>query len=278
MANLIGVPGLIKSIETGGMAFNRSFDEWKPRTQRQKAFLKSFVGEKMKDDSKASIIFASSGIQKFMESEGFQFKPIELSSSQFGLISMLNVLPEWSFSARTVNVNGYKGIEIERKKSHARIYSSPTKKNPETDLIIKVPINKSGDTVCMTAASNPLKGFDLFEEINRIKKGLIPFSFEESYGYLRFPEVSLNQLHNFKWLGGLSLSVDGKKAEVLTAFQHVKINLAIKETTPVLGEPEYYKKKTYAIDSPFYLWVEKPNMVYPSLCAYVDQGDWTKYS
>jgi hypothetical protein len=277
LAEIISVPGLAEGVKMGveffgGAKIDQITPKWRAKNLQQEDFIKNLRRDCQKgnpDGISVSITFDPLEMERIIKEEGIEAniltKVPDHGQYQFGIVSILKAYPRLISGGTITEINGYQGVKTERKKAGIRIFSNLKWKNP----VVGIPL-QNGDTVYMTIAEKKLRKLELFKEVLKIGRGLIQSSFQFSYGYVSFPEIELSQISNIRWLSGLSFTAGGKKVEISHAYQLAKIKLGARPV-PL---SDCYKGKELVIDQPFYLWIERPGMIYPSLCAYVDQRDW----
>jgi hypothetical protein len=143
---------------------------------------------------------------------------------------------------------------------------------------------KSGDLVCMTSAElgasekSMKRNLSLLEKIKTIAISEKTVCYD--YNGVIFPMVDLDQEVDISWLKGMLVTPDFYIAQALqqTKFKmnekgaHVKSAVALGlECTAC---PEKSMRLPLVIDTPFYLWIERPGVTDPIFAAYVTEENW----
>lgn len=270
---------LVKSEDLLGK--NRS---WRAVNDAQVRFLREFFSKRqelIKFSEKELRSWASrvaAELNEVLKKEGFNLRLDDFQAGGFGVVSILDVLVEWLEKGTKTNLivkkkGNYPAVRMEMESSFKICFS------PRHIVPIAVLNTKSGDQVYMTIADHPYRGFDLISRIEEIdsiylKEGL-------PYDFLVFPMVDLNHEVDISWLKSMwTWDQKGDPVEISQALQQTKFKMnetgARTKSAVALGVRYVasLQSRPFIIDKPFFLWIKRPGLSIPVMCAYIDEADW----
>ncbi|MFC1644859.1 hypothetical protein ACFL08_02440 [Patescibacteria group bacterium] len=215
-------------------------------------------------------------INKILKDEGFELQLRNLKPGETAFLSILKILLKWLNPGIECTIQSpgdtksYLGVEIEE---GFQVINSVKTDNP----IICVN-SENGDQVFMTIADEELKDFDLFEKIKLIHHNSHVRSCNTST--VRFPMVDFDQQPDISWLQGMK---HPEAVNITRAMQQTKFKMnekgALLESAAVIVTYKcgpITQPTVITINQPFYLWIKRPRVSLPILCAYMDTDVWSK--
>jgi len=222
-------------------------------------------------------------LNAILKKEGFAIELEQFGQDGFGVVSILDVLVKWLEKGKKSTIDA-DGKQYDAVKMHEGfiVYSSPH--HPYPLLCVST---KSGDQVWMTIADEPLPGFRLLEKINDIKKDIQLVHYDD----VKFPMIDYDQENDISWLLGLKLLSTYRisQARQQTKFKMNEEGAHVKSAVALGFEKCCIRQisKHLVIDKPFYLWIERPtvvfdqqikrvapNLPFPILAGYFDTDCW----
>jgi hypothetical protein len=261
--------------------------QWSANTSLQEYFIKLYNSnlddiEHFSDTELRSWASESAReLNKILSNEGFDIQLDELQNNEIGVVSILDILLKWLKIGQELPINGhdehkYPGVKIKSEFVENRSTFLAGINSKEYTQQIAILNTTNGDVVYMTIADKgELKGFELLEHILSIKKNIEP---DIRPKFVHFPMIDLNHQPDISWLIGLPHSGGGYITQALqqTKFKmnhegaHLKSAVAIAVMRSLSPQIE----SGIIINTPFYLWIERPSVKLPIICAYMDYDVW----
>ena len=217
-------------------------------------------------------------LNKILSTEGFDIQLDELQNNEIGVVAILDLLLKWIKRGVKIDIQGlnnivYPGVKIQQERIDGRDTFISCHSTNHKHPIAKVS-TKNGDTVWMTIADEEITGFELFEHIEQIQKNI---SVNSRRTFVHFPMINLDNQPDTSWLVGLPHTGGGCITQAMqqTKFKmneegaHLKSAVAIATLRGIAP-----KESGITINKPFYLWIERPNVKLPIICAYMDYDVW----
>lgn len=258
-------------------------NDWKPKNETQRRFLKNFLSVCRKDNVDEIELEVSDNADKinvFLKMKGFSIRLQPFPPNTLGFASILDFIVEWLCIGEKIKIdakNGgkYDGVRI--KKDGVSFLESRV--HGYRHIIAGI-LTKSGDMVFMTVPKEPLEGLDLLEMVGDINRniGTLP----NVYDGVRFPMVDLDITNDIGWLKGMStINTKGVPTTVTQAVQQIKIKMnekgarfqsatAISVTLKCINIP----KEDLIIREPFLVWVLRHSCQKPLMAAFITEESW----
>lgn len=265
-------------------------DDWQPKNEIQKRFLKNFLQVCRRDKVPEIELEVSSEAEKinsFLEKKGFSIRLHPFPPNTLGFASILDIIVEWLYLGEKVKIDAkkggmYDGVRI--KKEGVTFFESTLQGYTHTIACIRT---KSGDMIFITVPKEPLEGLDLIEMADTLSKnmdiGNRRRQMPPAYDGIRFPMVDLNITNDIGWLKDMSTTVKTTNvpAEITQAIQQIKIKInekgarfqsatAIVVTLKSVNIPIH----DLIIREPFLIWVKRRNLEKPLMAAFVTEENW----
>jgi hypothetical protein len=208
-----------------------------------------------------------------LEREGFAIRIPALGPSEFGVLSILDVLVEFVREGERATVT-YEGMTYPAVRLAAAGIVIPAGVDHDEPVVLLA--TTSGDRICMTVADRPRSGFDLLARIEVLRAGL--GAIDAPAGSVVFPMVDLSQEEELGWLVGMHTDGDDPYA-VSHGAQQTKFRMdtrgaRVESAAVVAVRVMAAIPRDLVIDRPFFCWVERDGVRAPILAAYVDREHW----
>jgi hypothetical protein len=246
----------------------------------QEAFLRVFyatredLGRLSADELRAWASRDAAELNAILEREGFAIRVPPMEPTEFGVLSILDLLVEFVREGERASVTcdgtTYPAVQLRP----AGIVP-PSRGDHEDPLVVLA--TRSGDRLCLTVADRPRSGFDLLGRIEELRAGLDRAV--EPLGAVVFPMVDLVQEAELGWLVGMQTGDGGAPYVVTYGAQQTKFRMDTRgahvESAAVAGVRFLSATPTdLVIDRPFFCWIERDGVRAPVLAAYIDQEHW----
>ena len=258
--------------------------QWQSESEMQRYFLSKLYYPHLSEIEQFSdtelrswVSEVADELNKILSTEGFDIQLDELQNNEIGVVAILNLLIEWLERGAPVSIrnsNGvYPGVKIQQERIDGHDTFIPYYNSHYSHPIAMISA-KNGDTVWMTVADKEIAGFELFKHIEQIRNNLFVYP-EQTF--VHFPMIDLDHQSDISWLIGLPHTGDGHITQAMqqTKFKmnergaHLKSAVAIATLRGMIP-----RASEIIIDKPFYLWIERPNVKLPIICAYMDYDVW----
>lgn len=266
-------------------------NDWKPKNEIQKRFLKNFLkvcrGDKV-PEIELEVSPEAEKINSFLEKKGFSIRLQPFPPNTVGFASILDLIVEWLYPGEKVKIDAKKGGKYEGvriKKEGGNIFFFESTVHGYKHIIAGLQ-TKSGDTVFITIPKGPLEGLDLIEMVSTLcedniggGRHLHPLA----YDGIRFPMVDLDITNDIGWLKGMSTTtkVGDMPADMTQAVQQIKIKMNEKGARFQSATAFSMVLMCVAniphdliIDEPFLVWVTRPGLEKPLMAAFVTEENW----
>jgi hypothetical protein len=205
-------------------------------------------------------------LNRILEQEGFS---IRLNPCPFGVVAIMDIAVQWEKAGSVtslVDVNDVeyaafaldKGFSIHQPSGYAHPVICI---NTQTE-----------DTVWITVADEPVTDMALLDKINQIRTSPV-LEYARKCDKVIIPMINYDETAELDWLRGLAIG----KYHIDQAKQQTKFKMnesgARAQSAAAFGM-RCCITHDVTIDTPFFVWIERPGMHEPLFVGYMDQQYW----
>jgi len=224
-------------------------------------------------------------LNRILADEGFDIRLDDFGPDECGVVTILDVIVNWIVKGKVDKLT-YGGMTYPAVKmkptaevdGRNKLIFASQNSSSHAHPIAKIP-TESGDVVYMTIADKPLADFELMGRIDNIHQSSMQGGM---YDWLKFPMVDLNHETDISWLIGMNTRDKSgdpwiiSQAKQQTKFKMNQYGARVKSAVAVSVVKACVSVEEHGllIDKPFYLWIERPSVITPTVYAYIDVPDW----
>ena len=262
---------ILSAVNKAALFLGMSAGSWLPVNSQQETFLTSYYSDRaqLQHFSETELrTWASTSheeLNKVLRDEKFTIQLEPFLPSEFGVVSILDVLVTWLHEGCKTQLASEDGkiYPAVRVKDGIRLYKDNTIACLET---------KTGDKVWMCLANGQLEGFPLIEMVKKLQVEALAMTSQS--GQLIFPMVDMDIETDISWLKGMGM----QDVKIMQALQQTKFKMNEKgarvSSAVAIGVSKCIIPNTLVINKPFYVWIERPGLSHPIFAGYITQEHW----
>lgn len=144
--------------------------------------------------------------------------------------------------------------------------------------LLRIPA-RSGDSVYLHQTLGTPSGFELYDRVATLRESRVSTRRFAHVGSTTIPQVKLHRQADISWVE--CMAIPDPLLLIVQALQEVRFGMneigARAKTATALamsrgGPPSV--TEPYVVDSPFLIWIERPEVATPLFVAYVTEEDW----
>ncbi len=260
--------------------------QWNSISEIQKYFLSELynphsveVGKFSSEELRSWASEVADELNKILSDEGFDIRLDELQENEIGVVAILDILLDWLKEGIKLKLYSddiaYPGVRINSSmvEGYSTFLSGVNCKN--YDQRIAMLRTQKNDVVYMAIADKELGDFKLFKHIMNIRQNIAP---DVRPVFVHFPMIDLDHQPDVNWLVGMPHTGGGQITQAMqqTKFKMNEKGAHLKSAVAIVAKRGMSPAEHgIVIDKPFYLWIERPGIELPIMCAYMDRDVWS---
>lgn len=220
-------------------------------------------------------------INAILEKEGFEIRlrPWADDGRYFGVASILDLTVEWSEKGTRTEMNVVREGRPQTYPGFLLADGIDYLDVGEPKPLLRIP-TRTGDRVYFYQTPDEPSGFELYDQVTALIASRHPSQRFAHFGSTTIPQVKIRREVDIAWI--IDLAVPEHELQITQAKQEVRFGLneigARAKTATALGLRSKsfspHPPEPYVIDSPFLIWIERPEIATPLFVAYVTEEDW----
>jgi len=217
-----------------------------------------------------------------------RMEPWQEDPNHFGVVVIYDIRIKWLVTGPTAD--GHTGTEFHLPESNKPAFWLSEEEadlsffRVDRKIIVKIPVEREGDYLCLTRADKPLAQFDLLAEVERLRNEMNKSLPVFDYDGVVLPNIVFDTGPDgidISWLVGLKTEdAVGNPREVVQAKMQAKFTMGPKGARPMCSTVSLDAiRPDYVADHNLLVWIERDGVLSePLFVAYVSTDEFAHHT